>query len=231
MVPAQVEKPAESLRIWSPRNRLRLKLTPPASDESTVADKDIGRWIVLGALVTGLLEVTSGFSQGFDPSSSSCESLDLAGLEIDAEAGDASAQTRLGDHYSSVADHGRAVVWYRKAASSGVFEAQLALASCYLAGQGVEKSPLEAAKWLRAAAACLEQAYLAPEVTAALPWPSPSASPLGQSPGGDFSEAPAASLSANGRTYPRIQRVLMVQVVQPELQEPAQPLQLLKATP
>jgi len=180
--------------------------------------------------VTGLLEFTSGFSQGTDPSPKLCDSADLASLEANAAAGNASAQTRLADHYSSVADFTEAVTWYRKAALGGELEAQLSLASCYLAGQGVEKNPLEAARWLRAAAARLEQAQPAPHVVAAPPPQPPHTPPLRLSPI-EITATPAANPPANGRTSSRIQRVLIVQVLPPELQEPAQPLQLLKATP
>jgi len=208
---------------------LLLKLACRASDESDVTNKDIGRWLVSGALVTGLLEITSGFSQGPDALPQPGDSAGLATLEAGAMAGDASAQTRLADHCLSVGDFAKAVDWYRKAATHGELEAQLSLASCYLAGQGVEKNPLEAARWLRAAAARLEQGQPAPKVTAAAP-PLPTAAPLRLSPR-ESSAAPAANPSANGRSSSRIQRVLTVQVLHPELQEPAQPPQLLKATP
>jgi hypothetical protein len=178
--------------------------------------------------MTGLLGIINGFGQGTDPSSKSCDSSDLSALEANAEAGNASAQTRLADHYASVTDYAKAVAWYRKAASRGELEAQLSLASCYLAGQGVEKNPTEAARWLRAAAARLEQAPPASPVAGAPP-PLPTAADLRLSP--HKNPAVPANPPANERTSSRIQRVLTVQVLEPELQEPVQPLALLKATP
>lgn len=76
-----------------------------------------------------------------------------------AEEGNAAAQARLGDMYSSLTskpypprDYTEAAKWYRKAAELGVAHAQYRLGSFYKSGIGVEKNYEKAFEWgLRAA--------------------------------------------------------------------------------
>lgn len=110
------------------------------------------------------------------------------GLVARANAGDAWSQLNLGAAY----DHGlagfpldpvRAVAWYRRAAESGLAEAQFNLAHCLVTGNGIRRNDREALTWmLRAAEQGLASAqFLAgvmllegvgatPDRARALPW-------------------------------------------------------------
>lgn len=79
-------------------------------------------------------------------------------LQARAEAGDTWAQLNLGaafDHglAGRVADPGRAVLWYRRAAEAGVAEAQFNLAHCLATGHGTPRDDRAAHRWMRLAAA------------------------------------------------------------------------------
>jgi hypothetical protein len=89
-------------------------------------------------------------------------------LVAQAEAGDPWAQLNLGAAF----DHGmggfpldpvRAVTWYRRAAETGLAQAQFNLAHCLATGNGVTRNDAEALEWmLRAAEQDLASAqYLA----------------------------------------------------------------------
>jgi TPR repeat protein len=83
---------------------------------------------------------------------------DIATLRPKAEAGDAAAQTEMGDRYfmgrfGVDKDRAEGVRWYRLAAEQGYAEAQNALGAVYAQGLGVERNTAEAVKWLRKAAA------------------------------------------------------------------------------
>lgn len=73
-----------------------------------------------------------------------------------AEAGDAAAQSLLGDMYSkgtgAPQDYKQAAIWYRKAADQGHAGSQNYLAQLYEVGQGVPRDGAEAAKWFQKAA-------------------------------------------------------------------------------
>jgi hypothetical protein len=77
-------------------------------------------------------------------------------LRAKAEAGDASAQFRLGVSYANgqgvAQDQVEAAKWYRKAAEQGNAQAQNNLGFVYDLGQGVVKDEVEAVKWYRKAA-------------------------------------------------------------------------------
>lgn len=81
---------------------------------------------------------------------------DRAALRVQAEAGDASAQFRLGFAcdigLGGDEDDAEAVRWYRRAAEKGHADAQHNLAVMYDGGEGVERDPAEAARWYREAA-------------------------------------------------------------------------------
>ena len=68
---------------------------------------------------------------------------DLAGLQKQADSGDASAQLALGSAYESGngvrQDPKQAAVWYRKAAEQGNPKAQNSLGVLYWLGNGVEE--------------------------------------------------------------------------------------------
>jgi TPR repeat protein len=75
---------------------------------------------------------------------------------LEAEKGDAIAQTNLGTLYSlgkgAPQDDVQAVRWFRKAAEQGEVIAQSILGVYYARGQGVAKDDKEAAKWFTLAA-------------------------------------------------------------------------------
>jgi hypothetical protein len=72
-----------------------------------------------------------------------------------ADAGDAEAQTVIGEIYEkglgTTPDYVRAASWYRKAADQGHARAQFNLGTLYEQGLGVEKNPLQALNLYRAA--------------------------------------------------------------------------------
>ncbi|MFZ1415708.1 MAG: caspase family protein [Defluviicoccus sp.] len=72
-----------------------------------------------------------------------------------AEAGDAKAQTYVGEIYEkglgTAADYGAAAEWYRKAAEQNYAPAQVNLGSLYERGQGVPRDPQQAVSWYRRA--------------------------------------------------------------------------------
>jgi TPR repeat protein len=77
-------------------------------------------------------------------------------LRTMAEAGDATAQNRLGLMYYQgqrlPKNLAEAAKWYRKAADQGLAEAQHNLGVMFAAGEGVLRDPTEAIKWFREAA-------------------------------------------------------------------------------
>jgi hypothetical protein len=79
-----------------------------------------------------------------------------AECRLQAEKGDAKAQTRLGTLYeygdNVKQDYAEAMVWYRKAANQGFAPAQNLLGEMYAKGAGVAKSNDEACFWFTIAA-------------------------------------------------------------------------------
>ena len=82
--------------------------------------------------------------------------LPIAGLRDLAEAGDAAAQTELGERYEHTRgveqDYGVAVSWFRRASEQGHAPAQAALGFLYARGLGVPQDDAEAVRWSRRAA-------------------------------------------------------------------------------
>ena len=82
--------------------------------------------------------------------------LPLAALRELAEAGDAEAQTELGERYEDgrglEQDYGVAVSWFRQAAERGHVPGQAALGFMYGTGRGVDRNDAEAVRWHRRAA-------------------------------------------------------------------------------
>ena len=91
-----------------------------------------------------------------DPPEIDVTELHIAALRELAEAGDAEAQTELGERY----EHGRgvaqddraAVSWFRRAAEQGHLPGQAALGFMYATGRGVAQDHAEAVRWFRRAA-------------------------------------------------------------------------------
>ena len=91
-----------------------------------------------------------------DPPETAIAELHIAALRELAEAGDAAAQTELGERYEEgrdvVRDYGVAVSWFRRAAEQGYAPGQTALGFMYSAGRGVDQNDEAAFQWsLRAA--------------------------------------------------------------------------------
>ena len=113
---------------------------------------------------------------------------DAAQLIARANAGDAWAQLNLGAAYDNglaglPPDPVRAVAWYRRAAESGLAEAQFNLAHCLVTGNGMQRNDPEALAWMLRAAdqglasaqflagvMLLEGVGTAPDRERALPW-------------------------------------------------------------
>jgi len=73
----------------------------------------------------------------------------LESLQVQAEAGNAEAQSLLGDafYFSEEANYSEAVKWYRKAAEQGHIRAQYTLGQHYYFGEGVPMDYVEAFTW------------------------------------------------------------------------------------
>ncbi|MGE3297716.1 MAG: tetratricopeptide repeat protein [Porticoccaceae bacterium] len=83
--------------------------------------------------------------------------VDLAGLQSNAQAGDRVAQYNLAvihetGRFGAPLDKAEAARWYRKSAEQGYQNAQYNLGVLYLRGEGVEQDPQAAVHWLRLAA-------------------------------------------------------------------------------
>lgn len=80
----------------------------------------------------------------------------LSELKPEAESGNAIAQIHVAGIYQygliSAANFGEALKWYSRAAEQDNVDGQIGLGVMYSLGQGVEKDPVEAYKWLRLAA-------------------------------------------------------------------------------
>ncbi len=91
-----------------------------------------------------------------DPAEIDVTELHVAALRELAEAGDAEAQTELGERYEDgrdvVQDYGVAVSWFRRAADQGHAPGQVALGFMYDRGRGVGQNDADAVRWYRRAA-------------------------------------------------------------------------------
>ncbi|WP_295436186.1 tetratricopeptide repeat protein [uncultured Thiodictyon sp.] len=98
-----------------------------------------------------------------------------------ADAGDATAQTYVGEIYERglgrPRDYTTAAQWYRKAADQGYPRAQLLLGTLYEKGLGVERDPVQALEFYRKAAGLTQDkvVYLAQALAAARPSPTRAA--------------------------------------------------------
>ena len=91
-----------------------------------------------------------------DPAETDVTELPVAALRERAGAGDAAAQTELGERYEHgrdvEQDYGVAVSWFRRAAEQGHAPGQAALGFLYSRGLGVPRDDAEAVHWYRRAA-------------------------------------------------------------------------------
>jgi TPR repeat protein len=91
--------------------------------------------------------------------------VDLAGLQRNAQAGERVAQYNLGvlhetGQHGVPVDKAEAARWYRKSAEQGYENAQYNLGVLYLRGEGVAQDPRAGVHWLRLAADQLNPAAI-----------------------------------------------------------------------
>jgi TPR repeat protein len=108
----------------------------------------------LGLLVVIGLVLTAGVNSGQCSEARS----DVKRYRLDAESGDADAQSMLGYMYltgegSVLQDYTLALSWFSKAAEQGNWFAQYKLGEMYYYGVGVNQNYAEALKWYRKSAA------------------------------------------------------------------------------
>ena len=132
----------------------------PHEYHSLVGEHYLTRTLATGASVTVSAAVPADPAPADpprpDPPAADITELHIAALRELAEAGDAAAQTELGERYEDgrdvVQDHAGAVSWFRRAAEQGFAPGQAALGFMYSRGRGVRQDDFEAVRWYRRAA-------------------------------------------------------------------------------
>ena len=132
----------------------------PHEYHSLVGEHYLTRTLATGASVTVSAAVPADPAPAdpprSDPPEADITELHIAALRELAEAGDAAAQTELGERYEDgrdvVQDYAGAVSWFRRAAEQGFAPGQAALGFMYARGRGVRQDDSEAVRWFRRAA-------------------------------------------------------------------------------
>ena len=133
----------------------------PHEYHSLVGEHYLTRTLATGASVSVSAAVPVEPAPAADPPQPDLPEIDIPELDSPAlgqlaEAGDAAAQTELGERYEDgrgvVQDYAVAVSWFRRAAEQGYAPGQAALGSMYGRGRGVVQDDAEAARWFRRAA-------------------------------------------------------------------------------
>ena len=132
----------------------------PHEYHSLVGEHYLTRTLATGASVTVSAAVPaeppSADPPRPDPPDIDVTELPIAALRELAEAGDAEAQTELGERYEDgrgvLQDYGIAVSWFRRAAEQGYAPGQAALGFMYMRGRGVAQDDAEGVRWSRRAA-------------------------------------------------------------------------------
>ena len=132
----------------------------PHEYHSLVGEHYLTRTLAAGASVTVTAAVPADPAPADpprpDPPAADITELHIAALRELAEAGDAAAQTELGERYEDgrdvVQDYAGAVSWFRRAAEQGFTPGQAALGFMYMRGRGVVQDDAEAVQWHRRAA-------------------------------------------------------------------------------
>ena len=132
----------------------------PHEYHSLVGEHYLTRTLAAGASVTVSAAVPADPAPADpprpDPPEIEVTALHLTALRELAEAGDAEAQTELGERYEDGRgvrqDYAVAVSWFRRAADQGQAPGQAALGFMYFRGFGVAQDDTEAVRWFRRAA-------------------------------------------------------------------------------
>ena len=133
----------------------------PHEYHSLVGEHYLTRTLATAASVTVSAAVPAEPAPPADPPQPDLPEIDIPELHIPAlrelaEAGDAAAQTELGERYEDgrgvVQDYAVAVSWFRRAAEQGFAPGQAALGFMYARGRGVRHDDSEAVRWFRGAA-------------------------------------------------------------------------------
>ena len=155
------------LEIWLLFRRVRAQVLAstngaqrPHEYHSLVSEHYLTRTLATGASVTVSAAVPADPAPVDpprpDPAGTDVAELHVAALRKLAEAGDAAAQTELGERYEDgrnvVQDYAVAVSWFRRAAEQGHAPGQAALGFMYDLGRGVRENHDEAARWYRRSA-------------------------------------------------------------------------------
>ena len=133
----------------------------PHEYHSLVGEHYLTRMLATGASVTVSAAVPVEPAPAADPPQPDLPEIDIPELDSPAlgqlaEAGDAEAQTELGERYEDgrgvVQDYAVALSWFRRAADQGHAPGQAALGFMYGTGRGVGRDYAEAVRWYRRAA-------------------------------------------------------------------------------
>ena len=133
----------------------------PHEYHSLVGEHYLTRTLASGASVTVTAVVPADAAPTDPPRLAPLDIDDLTELPIAvlrelAEAGDAEAQTEIGERYEdgrgALQDYGVAVSWFQRAAEQGYAPGQAALGFMYLRGRGIAQDDAEGVRWSRRAA-------------------------------------------------------------------------------
>ena len=132
----------------------------PHEYHSLVGEHYLTRTLPAGASVTVTAAAPAAPAPADPPRPDAPETdvteLPVAALRELAEAGDAAAQTELGERYEHARgveeDYDVAASWFRRAAEQGHAPGQAALGFLYGRGRGAERNDAEAVRWTRRAA-------------------------------------------------------------------------------
>ncbi len=107
------------------------------SVQGRMLDSTIMRTLILCLILT----LSAGLSAKLSPD-------ELVDVAIKADRGDASSQSKLGEHYLDSKNYEKGLFWMNRAAAQGNFWAMFRLYDAYRFGVGVAKDEAVAYKWI-----------------------------------------------------------------------------------